>query len=689
MRTRYILLILILISTSSCSIYKQIFLTDYKKFLSNEELNTYKNPEKPAIKSNYPEDEAITLYEERKAELIQDKNEDMMIAYSKHSLIKLFSNINEASETYIYLEQDEKLIDINARIIQPNDSIIYLTKENFIYSTAKYGEDENSKKNESQVIKFVFPNIHENSIIEYSYRILKDFSFFGDIWPIEDDHGTKIYSKFACYLGKYLTKLNYSYSYISPYSNRLITNYDYIKIDFELGLNYQLFGDTINDNIKFKKSMDGDLTTYMWEINNSHPFKKEKNMPPIKYFLKRLSFNFLKKPEWKLYSDYYFDRYHGNTFEEDKYTRSVFDSIVTDTKSNLERIEKLTQYVKDLRYEAIPLGNHGIIPNNPYKTLKNGFGDCKDKAILLIHFLNFMEKTAYPAIILTADNGLVDKSFPIWNFNHMIVLVADSVNGDFWIDPTVTKGKYNQLPWEDEGVNALMFGDKKNVGFLQTPISDTEKNRRIAKIKIYNLDSTIANADIELKFYGIEDLEMRNRFFDLLPKEREEKIKIILGPDFSASKIDSISFSDFNDYSKPFELKLKISSDRILNTQGNITLLNYDVLAKNDDSDWNQTTERKYPVFIPYKSISEKEIEIYYPKEKLKVNFLPDEFNENIEYCSYEKSFIDDNNGTIYCKSKYVENALSIPKEKFNIAKNFNLNINKYNQKRIILEQIK
>lgn len=692
MRTKlFILFILTLFLSTSCKLHKYSFLTNYQTFLSNEELTHYKNPEKKATKENYPEDDVVILYENSKTEIIAGNKDLAQVVSSTHKLKKIFSNINDVLSVSININYDEELLDLNARVIQPNDSIILLNKDDFIFLNVKFGDNEDSKRNEEKIIKLVFPNIKENSIIEYSFRTVKDFSYFGHSYPLEDENGTKIYSKYSCFF-KPIEKE--TFRQFQEIKQNDIGNYSTTTFysSFEtliFGFSYKFLGDTAYNNLEFKKENKNNLYSYEWTIHNLPKLKKEKNMPPDQVYFKRLSFNFLDNPSWKFISEYYNKRYYSESNESEKFTKSIFDSLIKDTKENYKKIEKITNYVKDIRYESIPLGRRGIIPQKPSKVIKKGYGDCKDKASLLIQFLKFMNIKAYPALLLTANKGILDKRYPLWNFNHMIVFISDSIYGEHWIDPTIPKSKYYQLPWVDEGVNALILGSKNDVAFLKTPVSDEDKNKRKIKIKLYNLDSAYASADIDVKFYGIEDLEFRNSFSEMTPKEKEENLKKLISSDFVSSKIDSIRFSDFNDYYEPFQIKFRLSSDRLILNQGNVVLLNYDVLAKNNDSEWNQTSERKYPVFIPYKSISEKETEIHYPIDKFKVNFLPDDFNENIEYCSYEKSFMDDNNGMIYCKSKYVENALSIPKEKFNIAKNFNLNINKYNQKRIIFEQIK
>jgi transglutaminase-like putative cysteine protease len=92
----------------------------------------------------------------------------------------------------------------------------------------------------------------------------------------------------------------------------------------------------------------------------------------------------------------------------------------------------------DLRYVSLSIGAGGLIARTPEEVTLSGYGDCKDKALLLRSMLDKMGIEAYVALTdLDEGHSLPDREPSIWSFDHAIVKVV--VDGStYWMDPTAS-----------------------------------------------------------------------------------------------------------------------------------------------------------------------------------------------------------------------------------------------------------
>ncbi len=145
-----------------------------------------------------------------------------------------------------------------------------------------------------------------------------------------------------------------------------------------------------------------------------------------------------------------------------------------------QRLEALLAFMRrDVRYVAVEVGIGGYRPSPPDQVLERRWGDCKDKALLLIDLLAEAGIPSHPALIRSSSTDDVDPSFPVPDrFNHMIVAVAAgavaTVDGDptaggmLFIDPTQEQGTAGWLHPGVQRKHALVVrGDDS--ALIETP----------------------------------------------------------------------------------------------------------------------------------------------------------------------------------------------------------------------------
>jgi transglutaminase-like putative cysteine protease len=115
------------------------------------------------------------------------------------------------------------------------------------------------------------------------------------------------------------------------------------------------------------------------------------------------------------------------------------DRLVADIKlqnSDIEeRISAALRFVQDeIRYLGIELGQNSHMPTPAFETLRNRYGDCKDKTVLLLTLLKGLGVQAYPALVNTEEK--LEKAIPnIHAFDHVITYIEHD-NKRYWVDPT-------------------------------------------------------------------------------------------------------------------------------------------------------------------------------------------------------------------------------------------------------------
>ncbi|MEO1240729.1 MAG: DUF3857 domain-containing transglutaminase family protein [Pseudomonadota bacterium] len=110
--------------------------------------------------------------------------------------------------------------------------------------------------------------------------------------------------------------------------------------------------------------------------------------------------------------------------------------LISDSTHN-DKITKAIRFVQsEIRYVADETGVGSHLPRKPATVLERGWGDCKDKSLLLVALLRSFGIEAYVALTDYSAGYALNKSLPSpYAFNHAItVIVSDGKR--YWIDPT-------------------------------------------------------------------------------------------------------------------------------------------------------------------------------------------------------------------------------------------------------------
>lgn len=115
------------------------------------------------------------------------------------------------------------------------------------------------------------------------------------------------------------------------------------------------------------------------------------------------------------------------------------DAIAKAYPAAADRLTEASRLVQDnIRYVGEELGEGSFVPRRPATVAARGYGDCKDKSLLLAVALRRLGIDAVPALVSTqAGERLPDRLPSPLQFDHVIVRAV--LDGRvMWIDPTGT-----------------------------------------------------------------------------------------------------------------------------------------------------------------------------------------------------------------------------------------------------------
>jgi hypothetical protein len=266
-------------------------------------------------------------------------------------------------------------------------------------------------------------------------------------------------------------------------------------------------------------------TDAVFQTENRPAVPDESNAPPFTSLAAVVFVNYDPKgpsalQSWEEAGHSYHALFDPNEKPETEITSQVA-SLSSGANDTLSKIDALYTYVsRQIRYVAIEIGIGGYQPRPPADVYKNKYGDCKDKATLLISMLDKIGLRGYPALIGTRGDVEADPKAPtLATFDHMIVALPvpaslrpaveklpayDSRNQLLWMDPTSEFDPLGQLQEMDLGVFALIA--YPNHGDLQRiPEPTAEQNGSEFAVKLHLQSDGTGAAEVEAKYLGISN----------------------------------------------------------------------------------------------------------------------------------------------------------------------------------------
>ncbi len=226
-------------------------------------------------------------------------------------------------------------------------------------------------------------------------------------------------------------------------------------------------------------------------------------------------------------------------------------SQFADTRARIRAV--LRRLHRAVRYEAVEFGESSIIPRSATQTLKNRYGDCKDKAVLLVSMLRALGIAADVALIKAGPGPDVLPGLPgLGEFNHAIVYLPAQ---KLFIDPTDPYAEPGVLPDEVQGRWALIIADKGGK-LIQTPQLSSQQNvvRSTRTVRMTEQGAPTIHELIEAE--GGEERSLRGYLASLDEQQSRRWVEAYARSTFGARTIGTYSWPEPDDLSSRFRIEL-------------------------------------------------------------------------------------------------------------------------------------
>jgi Flp pilus assembly protein TadD len=228
---------------------------------------------------------------------------------------------------------------------------------------------------------------------------------------------------------------------------------------------------------------------------------------------------------------------------------------INKSASRMELIRRLVAALhKNVRYTGVEFGEASIVPQYPSETLKRKYGDCKDKAALLVTMLHAVNIPASLALLSTGPGQDINPDLPgMGMFDHAIVFIPSSRSEpELWIDATAQYSRVVDLPRMDYGRWALVV-EQTNTALKKIPELTAAQNfhRELREFTMAEFGhATIRETDEQI---GPREAEYREFYAGDAKEVREGSEKYVKNA-YLADSLTALEHGDLSDLEKPFSI---------------------------------------------------------------------------------------------------------------------------------------
>ncbi len=239
--------------------------------------------------------------------------------------------------------------------------------------------------------------------------------------------------------------------------------------------------------------------------------------------------------------------------------KAVVDPLVARKKTVAEKETAIIDYLdREVRYTGIEFAEAAIVPHDPAETLAKKYGDCKDKATLLVTMLRAAGIPAYVALLNAGSRLDVPADLPgMGLFDHAIVYVPGKpdLQPDIWIDATDRYAGLGQLPMPDQGRMALVTR-AETTSLIRIPESGSADNGLTESREFMLADNGPANVVEITHPRGIYQSGFRGFYADKPDKDTRDGLRGYIQAEYLSDDLTKVERTDPADLSKNFELTL-------------------------------------------------------------------------------------------------------------------------------------
>lgn len=422
---------------------------------------------------------------------------------------------------------------------------------------------------------------------------------------------------------------------------------------------------------------------HLWEARDVPRIQTEPNRPPFMDLCEQVRVSTI--PDWKEIAKWE----HAlikEQFEADHDLNVKTNELVRGLSTTHDKIRALSNFVaQDIQYKIVRGGIFGYKPNKAANVLHNEWGDCKDKATLLITMLQVVGIEAHYATIRTRDAGRLIETIPSNQCNHAIVFIPRTadLDQDLWVDGTALEHGIDALPWNDQDVAAMVWGSEGELSFMRTPIEGVEST--VSDMRFEVTLSADGDADVRGRWEATGQIAatLRNSFKQ--PGRRAEQLSRMINRFAPGSVLRDFTFSDLEDRDAPVTIEQRFETSNYAVSSGSDLLLRtkqpFRVTAQ-----FAPGEVRHYDVWIPFRQ-RQSSTEVYRIPAGYRIRSTPEPVRLTTPWMEFV-STVERGVDTLTVSRELTIKALSIPREEYGRFREFCIAVDEYEQKAVVLRRV-
>lgn len=301
-----------------------------------------------------------------------------------------------------------------------------------------------------------------------------------------------------------------------------------------------------------KQTVEEKNDTKIWHFTaeNVAPLEPEPMMPPYAEALGHVHVSTYKT--WDDMGRWYWGFVRDQFTADDEVRRRALEITkgLTDEKAKVRAIYDFV--VQKTRYVALEFGIHGFKPYRCAQIFARGFGDCKDKATLIVTMLKELGIPSTFVIVRTGMKGDFEtEPASLAPFDHAIAYVPSL---DWYLDGTAEFTGASELPSMDRGALALQIneGKPKLVHLPEPKASESIASKKVEAT--VNADGS-AQIDWKVEITGSSASSWRQRYH--AKATQKQRVQEDLASELPGLDVQEVVASDLDDVERKVEIHAK------------------------------------------------------------------------------------------------------------------------------------
>ena len=287
-------------------------------------------------------------------------------------------------------------------------------------------------------------------------------------------------------------------------------------------------------------------------------------------------------------------------------TKRLAEELTRAATTKRRKLDALTRFVmRDIRYQQDYEDTiAGVKPHAANVVLQRGYGDCKDKSVLLMTLAREAGIETRLALLRSTVTGEFIKELPFLQFNHAIVYVPaqEGFEAGFFVDATPDTLDLATLRPDDQGTWAMTIDPTSGKWeFVQIPFAPAESQFTIRSATLepsIPTDGSDIQSRISLRLVFQGPTAARIRQVLRNSDDTQVFASELVSQLFPGAQVEKLDYTGHDDIVKPLALTLTLTSSQLVRKQGDTFVV--DVPKGESLSQMVSLPERKLPLQTNY-----------------------------------------------------------------------------------------